>query len=152
MAAGLRKLPDGAPAAEQAIADQGATEVARMRRNLRLMHGIAAITPTLGLLGTVWGMIKAFEVASQLGLGSHSDKLTQGIYESLVATMTGLMIAVPVLIVYYVYLGIIDKAVLEMNDVTTGFIERHERAALIPRPAGAGSEGAGVNSGEPVGA
>jgi biopolymer transport protein ExbB len=124
MAAGLRKWREGTKEAEQAIADQGATEVARLRRNLRLLHGIAAITPTLGLLGTVWGMIRAFEAASRVGLG-HSEELTKGIYEALVATMAGLMIAVPVLVCYYVFLGIIDRAVLELNDTCQGFLDRH---------------------------
>jgi biopolymer transport protein ExbB len=126
MAAGIRKVPDGAAATEQALADQGATEVARLRRNLRLLHGIAAITPTLGLLGTVWGMIRAFEAASSGGLGSHSQQLTKGIYEALVATMSGLMIAVPVLLCYYIYLGIIDRTVLELNDTAQAFFEKTE--------------------------
>jgi biopolymer transport protein ExbB len=99
-----------------------------MRRNLRLLHGISAITPTLGLLGTVWGMIKAFEAASRMGLG-HMDVLTTGIYEALVATMVGLLIAVPVLIFYYVFLGIIDRSILEFNDACQSFLERHENAA-----------------------
>ena len=92
------------------------------------MHGISAITPTLGLLGTVWGMIRAFEAASRVGLG-HSEALTTGIYEALVATMTGLLIAVPVLFFYYLYLSLIDRSVLELNDSVQAFLERHETAA-----------------------
>lgn len=139
MAAGIRKVPNGPAATEQAVADQGATEVARLRRNLRLLHGIAAITPTLGLLGTVWGMIRAFEAASAVGLGSHSQQLTKGIYEALVATMTGLMIAVPVLLCYYIYLGIIDRSVLELNDTAQAFFEKAEKTDTVreaePQPA-----------------
>jgi biopolymer transport protein ExbB len=147
MAAGLRKLGDGTTAAEQAISDQGATEVARMRRNLRLLHGIAAITPTLGLLGTVWGMIRAFEAASLTGLGvGHSEMLTKGIYEALVATMTGLMVAVPVLLLYYVYLGIIDRAVIELNDVTQGFMEKLEHGGMVIKAPGVPGEPADMNS------
>jgi biopolymer transport protein ExbB len=134
MAAGIRKVPNGPAATEQAVADQGATEVARLRRNLRLLHGIAAITPTLGLLGTVWGMIRAFEAASAVGLGSHSQQLTKGIYEALVATMTGLMIAVPVLLCYYIYLGIIDRSVLELNDTAQAFFEKAEKTDSVREP------------------
>jgi biopolymer transport protein ExbB len=134
MAAGIRKVPSGGAATEQAVADQGATEVARLRRNLRLLHGIAAITPTLGLLGTVWGMIGAFEAATTEGLGSHSEHLTRGIYESLVATMTGLMIAVPVLLCYYIYLGIIDRTVLELNDTAQAFFEKTEKPETVREP------------------
>ena len=124
MAAAIRKFPAGLPLAEQAIADQGSTEVARMRRNLRLLHGISALTPTIGLLGTVWGMIRAFEAASRVGLG-HSEQLTTGIYEALVATMSGLLIAVPVLFFYYLYLGQIDRLILDLNDTSQAFLERH---------------------------
>jgi biopolymer transport protein ExbB len=130
MAAAVRQLPEGLTAAEEAVADQGATEIARLRRNLRMLHGMAAITPTLGLLGTVWGMIRAFEAASRFGLGSHSETLTTGIYEALVATMTGLMIAVPALVFYYVYLGIIDRTILELNDTTQAFL--HQRVDRTP--------------------
>jgi biopolymer transport protein ExbB len=136
MAAGIRKIPDGPAAAELALSDQGATEVARLRKNLRLFHGIAAITPTLGLLGSVWGMINAFEAATIMGLGTHSDQLTRGIFESLVATKTGVMIAVPVLFCYYIYLGIIDRTVLELNDTAQAFLERHETVREPePQPA-----------------
>jgi biopolymer transport protein ExbB len=121
-------------AAEQSAADQGATEIARLRRNLRLMHGISAITPTLGLLGTVWGMIRAFEAASRVGLG-HSESLTTGIYEALVATMSGLLIAVPVLFFYYIYLSLIDRTVLELNDAVQAFLERHSSTADLSTPA-----------------
>ncbi len=124
MAAAIRKLPAGLVPAEQAIVDQGTTEVARMRRNLRLLHGISALTPTIGLLGTVWGMIRAFEAASRVGLG-HSEQLTTGIYEALVATMSGLLIAVPVLFFYYLYLGVIDRMILDLNDTSQAFLERH---------------------------
>jgi biopolymer transport protein ExbB len=137
MAAAIRKLPGGLAPAEQAVADQGSTEVARMRRNLRLLHGISALTPTIGLLGTVWGMIRAFEAASRVGLG-HSEQLTTGIYEALVATMSGLLIAVPVLFFYYLYLGQIDRLILDLNDASQAFLERHTPsiAELEPlRPA-----------------
>jgi biopolymer transport protein ExbB len=126
MAVAIRKMPEGTAVTEQAIADQGATEIARLRRNLRMLHGIAALTPTLGLLGTVTGMIRAFEAASRVGLG-HSETLTRGIYEALVATMSGLMIAVPVLFFYYMYLGIIDRTILELNDTCQAFLDEHER-------------------------
>ncbi len=104
-----------------------------MRRNLRLLHGIAALTPTIGLLGTVWGMIRAFEAASRVGLG-HSEQLTTGIYEALVATMSGLLVAVPVLFFYYLYLGIIDRMILDLNDNSQAFLDRHSKPAepLIP--------------------
>ncbi len=140
MAAGIRKLPQGEPEAERAIADAGGNEVAKLRRNLRTLHGIAAVAPTLGLLGTVWGMIEAFQEASRVGLG-HSETLTTGIYEALVCTLAGLMVAIPVLMFYYFYVGRVDSIVIELNDTIQEFLNRKANPltkpeALIATPKG----------------
>jgi len=131
MAAGIRKLPQGEADAERAIADTGGNEVAKLRRNLRTLHGIAAVAPTLGLLGTTWGMIVAFQAASRVGLG-HSETLTTGIYEALVTTLSGLMIAIPVLMAYYFFVGRIDHLVIELNDLIQDFLARKARLPAEP--------------------
>ena len=59
----------GEQAVEGAIEDAGTNEVSKLRKNLRMLYGVAGVSPMLGLLGTVWGMIKAFQVASVGGLG-----------------------------------------------------------------------------------
>ncbi len=121
--AGLRKLHRGEQAVEDAIEDAGANEVSKLRRNLRMLYGIAAVAPMLGLLGTVWGMIQAFQVASQQGLGGRATSLAGGIYEALVTTFAGLLVAIPVLIFYYYFLGKIERIVHEMNDQSVELIE-----------------------------
>jgi biopolymer transport protein ExbB len=131
MAAGIRKLPMGETEAEQAIADAGANEVAKLRRNLRTLHGISAVAPTLGLLGTVWGMIEAFQEASRVGLG-HSSTLTTGIYEALVCTLAGLGIAIPVLMFYYFFVGRVDSLVIDLNDMIQNFLNRKADLHLEP--------------------
>jgi biopolymer transport protein ExbB len=131
MAAGIRKLPLGESEAEQAIADAGANEVAKLRRNLRTLHGISAVAPTLGLLGTVWGMIEAFQEASRVGLG-HSSTLTTGIYEALVCTLAGLGIAIPVLMFYYFFVGRVDSIVIDLNDMIQGFLNRKADLSIEP--------------------
>ena len=131
MAAGIRKLPHGEAEAERAIADTGANEVAKLRRNLRTLHGIAAVAPTLGLLGTVWGMIEAFQAASRVGLG-HSESLTTGIYEALVCTLAGLGIAIPVLMCYYYFVGRVDHIVIELNDMVADFLARKAKLPAEP--------------------
>jgi len=124
IAVGLRKLPHGEEAVEQAIEDAGANEVAKLRKNLRALYSIATISPLLGLLGTVWGMIQSFQVASAKGLGK-AELLAGGIYEALVTTLAGLMVAIPVLVFYYHFLSRIDRIVSEMNDVSERFLEEH---------------------------
>ncbi len=131
-AAGIRKLHRDEESVEQAIEDAGANEVAKLRRNLRMLYGVAAVAPMLGLLGTVWGMIQAFQVAAAKGLG-RAEALASGIYEALVTTFAGLCVAIPVLIFYYYFLDKIERIVSHMNDVSVEFLAHYiHREGLEP--------------------
>jgi biopolymer transport protein ExbB len=121
-AAGILKLHRAEEHVEQAIEDAGANEVSKLRRHLRMLYGVAAVAPMLGLLGTVWGMIEAFQVASARGLG-RAELLATGIYEALVTTFAGLCVAIPVLIFYYYFLGRVDSIVHRMNELSLDFVE-----------------------------
>lgn len=120
IAAGIRRLPRGIPAAEKAIEDAGANEALKLRQNMRFLYSLGSVATLLGLIGTIWGMIKAFEVASVLGPG-HADKLSEGIYEAMVNTFAGLAIAIVVTVFYYYFQGRIEKLVSEMNDAVNEF-------------------------------
>jgi biopolymer transport protein ExbB len=120
IAAGIRRLPRGIAAAEKAIEDAGANEAVKLRQNMRFLYSLGSVATLLGLIGTIWGMIKAFEVASVLGPG-HADKLSEGIYEAMVNTFAGLAIAIVVTIFYYYFQGRIEKLVSEMNDAVNEF-------------------------------
>jgi len=133
--AGIRKLGRGEEHVEKAVEDAGANEVSKLRRHLRMLYGVAAVSPMLGLLGTVWGMIEAFQVASAKGLG-RAELLATGIYKALVTTFGGLTVAIPVLIFYYYFLGKIDTIVHEMNDQSMEFMVHFAAAE-----AAAGAEG-----------
>ena len=135
IAVGIRKLPQGEEAVERAIEDAGANEVAKLRRNLRTLYSISVVAPMLGLVGTVSGMIAAFQVAARGGMGK-AELLAGGIYEALITTLGGLSVAIPVLISYYYFLGKIDRIVAEMNDVSERFLEEQVLpAAQKIRPA-----------------
>jgi len=144
MAVGIRKLPQGEEAVEQAVEDAGANEVSKLRRNLRMLYGVSAVTPMLGLLGTVWGMIEAFQVVEAVGVG-RASMLAKGIYEALVTTFAGLTVAIPCLVAYYFFLGRIDRIVSEMNDSTEEFIEHFISGKKI---APAASGGTSTDEGE----
>ena len=133
-AAGIRKLHRDEESVEQHIEDAGANEVAKLRRNLRMLYGVAAVAPMLGLLGTVWGMIQAFQVASLKGLG-RAEALATGIYEALVTTFAGLCVAIPALIFYYHFLGKIERIVSQMNDVSVEFLEHYIGERHGPGPS-----------------
>jgi biopolymer transport protein ExbB len=135
VAAGLRKLPQGQAAVERAIEDTGANEVQKLRRNMRMMYGVSVVTPMLGLLGTVWGMISAFRVTSSAqGLGKP-ELLARGIYEALVCTLAALMVAIPILMIYYYFVAKIERHVAELNErsleFTDHFLDRPRRAATL---------------------
>lgn len=135
LAAGIGKLHRGEEAVEQAIEDAGANEVAKLRRNLRLLYGISAVAPMLGLLGTVSGMITAFQITSVIVGPEKSLQLAKGIYEALVTTYAGLLVAIPVLIAYYYFQGKIERLVAVMNDMSMEFVEHY--AADTTRAAAA---------------
>ena len=123
--AGIRKMHRPEEVVEHAIEDAGANEVSKLRRNLGMLQGVAAVAPMLGLLGTVWGMIEAFQVASDpnVDVTNRGPMLGKGIYEALVTTFAGLTVAIPAVISYYYFRGKVDKLVHEMNEVSVEFVE-----------------------------
>jgi len=97
LAAGLEHREAGATLAMEAAAR---SEVARMRRALPVLDTIITLSPLLGLLGTVTGMMGSFHVlASREGLG-QPNAITGGVAEALIATATGLAIAIVTLVGY----------------------------------------------------
>lgn len=120
IAAGIRRLPRGYAAAEKAIEDAGGNEALKLRQNMRFLYSLGSVATLLGLIGTISGMIKAFQVASVAGPG-HADMLSKGIYEAMVNTFAGLAIAIVVTIFYYWFIGKIEKLVVEMNDSVNEF-------------------------------
>jgi biopolymer transport protein ExbB len=120
IAAGIRRLPRGYAAAEKAIEDAGGNEVLKLRQNMRFLYSLGSIATLLGLIGTIWGMIKAFQVASIQGPG-HVQALSEGIYEAMVNTFAGLAIAIIVTVFYYYFAGHIEKLVLELNETVNDF-------------------------------
>ena len=125
VAAGIRKLHKSEDAVERAIEDAGALEVDRLRRNMHLLFGISAVAPMLGLLGTVWGMIEAFQATSVHTGDAKAANLATGIYQALVTTFAGLVVAIPVLILYYYFQGRIEQTAHQLNEVTMDFVDHY---------------------------
>lgn len=132
LAVGLRHLDRDDLTVERAMEDIGLNEVTKLRHNLRLLFGVAAISPMIGLLGSVSGMIQAFySVSTSWNATGKGETLARGIYEALVTTYSGLIIAIPTLIFYYIFLNKIDAIVTDMNDMSRKFLE-HYRTAKAP--------------------
>ena len=123
--AGLRKAYRPTAEIEKAIEDAGAKEAAAMRRNCKVLSITASVSPLLGLLGTVVGMIKAFmTVASREEALGRTELLASGIYQALVTTAAGLCIAIPALVLYYIFVDKVERLVNEMDDITIDLVER----------------------------
>ncbi len=99
---------------KEIIEDAGRQEVPVLERYLTILGTIASIAVLLGLLGTVTGMIRTFNAIAALGYG-HPEALAGGISEALVATATGLTIAIPTLVLYNFFTSKVDSLVIEME-------------------------------------
>lgn len=101
-AAGLRRLGSPTEIIEKHLAAEGEHQVFRMQRRHRALAVIAAIAPLLGLLGTILGMIRAFQTVAISGeaLGK-TELLAGGIYEAMITTAAGLIVALPAIISHH---------------------------------------------------
>jgi biopolymer transport protein ExbB len=140
--AGIRSLGASVELVEKHIEQAGEREVFKLRKYLRMLSVIASIAPLMGLLGTIFGMIIAFQTVAASGeaLG-RTEMLAKGIYQAMITTAAGLMVAIPVLIGYHWISGKIERLVGEMDRMTVEFVEKH---ALnhAPAPAAAASDDA----------
>lgn len=105
------------------IIDQGRQEVRTLERGLVGLETIAGVAPLLGLMGTVIGMIKVFNVISQQGLG-QANVLSGGISEALITTVTGLAIGIPALIAYNFFTNRAEGIVLDIEKYTASLLHR----------------------------
>ena len=94
-----------------------------LERYLTLLGTIASVTPLLGLLGTVLGMIKVFTVISNIGVGDPSV-LASGIGESLITTAAGLTVAIPAIAFHRYFNRLIDRHVMELERSTLLIVEQ----------------------------
>ncbi len=95
----------------------------RMERGLVLLEIVAVISPLLGLLGTVIGMVMVFDVLSQVGAG-HAMALSYGISQALISTIAGLGVAIPALIAHSVYTRKVDNLLLKIEQAVGVFLFR----------------------------
>jgi biopolymer transport protein ExbB len=108
---------------EKIIARVGSRELRRLEKNLRGLGIIAHISPLLGLLGTVTGMIRAFMKIQELGGQVDASVLAGGIWEALITTAAGLSVAIPAIIFYHYFEGKVDSFSHQMKDAGEELME-----------------------------
>lgn len=122
LAVGLRHHNRPRYVLRERMEDAGRHVVHELERFLNTLGTIAGISPLLGLLGTVTGIIKSFNAISVGGMGDPR-LLSTGISEALVCTAAGLCVAIPALIGYRLLRGRVDRLVVQMEKDATRFAD-----------------------------
>jgi biopolymer transport protein ExbB len=115
LAVAIRKWGRPAVEMEQAIMDAGERAANGLRRYLRLFNAISTISPLLGLLGTVFGMIHMFNELSVSGTVGRTELFAGGISEALLTTASGLSVAIPALCFYLIFLSRVDRLLIDID-------------------------------------
>lgn len=126
---GLTKADQGPEAVEKAIEAAGGIEVSFLQRGLIVIASVANVAPLLGFLGTVSGMIGAFEAIAAADQVS-AKLVASGISEALITTQSGLAIAIPMQVAYNYYVSRIDRFIVEMEESSMDLINELENGAI----------------------
>ena len=120
--AGLRSTQKGMWLVKEAIEERGSREATTLEKNVGILSTVANLTPLLGLLGTVSGMIKTFNAISVHGIGNPAP-LAGGIAEALITTAAGLCIAIPTLVCYRFLKDKANALIFEMEENSIRLVE-----------------------------
>jgi biopolymer transport protein ExbB len=119
---GFSRYGEGLPEVEKALESAGQLEAGTLTQNIRGLGMIASLAPMLGFLGTVTGMIKAFNAIAAAGT-SNPSLVASGISEALLTTAAGLVIGIPAWVLYSILRGRADRLTAEMEAVTLELFE-----------------------------
>ena len=123
--AGILKYDRPRPQIKEAIEDASLYEIPRLEKNLSMLATIAHISPLLGLLGTVTGMVRCFQTIQAKATSFHPvspGDLAGGIWEALLTTVAGLIVAIPTFIAYNYLVSRINSFILEMEKASTELV------------------------------
>ena len=124
--AGLKNSGKGMWLVKEAIEERGGRESIILEKRVGMLSTIANLSPLLGLLGTVSGMIKTFKVMAQGG--GNPSLLAGGIAEALITTAAGLCVAIPVLVGYRILKDKAESLIFEMEESSIKIIEIMEES------------------------
>ena len=130
---GVRKWGRPSVELEQAVIDGGERQVTQLKKGLRVLNGVSTLSPLIGLLGTVVGMIKSFNDIATAGAMGQTQTLANGIALALLTTAVGLIIAIPAMAAYLYLAGRIDSIVMEMDRLGQELVHLISAEALRER-------------------
>jgi biopolymer transport protein ExbB len=114
-AAVVRRWGRPAVEIEQAAIDACEREIMHLRRYRRVFNGVATIAPLLGLLGTVFGLIRSFNDVAAAGAMGRPDMLAGGFGEALITTAMGLLVAIPAMVLHSFFTSRVDRLALRLD-------------------------------------
>ncbi|MDD5246979.1 MAG: MotA/TolQ/ExbB proton channel family protein [Candidatus Omnitrophica bacterium] len=123
--AGILKYDRPKPQIVEAIEDASLYEIPRIEKNLNALATIAHVSPLLGLLGTVTGMVTCFQTIQAKAVSFHPvspGDLAGGIWEALLTTVAGLVVAIPTFVAYNYLVSRINHFILEMEKASTELV------------------------------
>jgi biopolymer transport protein ExbB len=134
MAAAVSRWGRPAVEIEQAVIDAGEREITKLGCYRRVFHAVAAVGPLLGLLGTVFGLIRAFNDVAAAGAMGRPDLLAQGFGEALVTTAMGLLVAIPAMVLHSWQTSRIERLAMRLDEVAQAVVQEiSAEAAGRPR-------------------
>jgi biopolymer transport protein ExbB len=126
LSAGLGKLKEGYAQAIEAMQEVGEEENMKLEHRLSYIALIGTLSPMVGLLGTVDGMIRSFMVIANSSTAPKPSELAAGISTALVTTLVGLLLAIPAIGAYNILKNRVQRLVLEVGIVSEGLMSRFQ--------------------------
>ena len=126
LSAGLARISSGYPQALEAMQEVGEEENMQLEHRLSYLALIGTISPMFGLLGTVDGMVQAFEVIARSTVSPKPAELADGIATALVTTLVGLWLAIPAIAAYTILRNRVSRLVLDVGIISENMMSRFQ--------------------------
>jgi biopolymer transport protein ExbB len=141
LASGVRKLPSGVAQAQRAMELANEDATMEMEHRTTYLATVGTLGPMIGLVGTVYGMIMAFQVIALEGSSPQASQLAAGISTALYATLEGIAISIPAIFFYAVYRNRIARLSLEVGMATEPLLEQFAPGVKVTAPVPAANHG-----------
>jgi biopolymer transport protein ExbB len=132
--AGVRRLPAGLASAQRALEQANEDATMEMEHRTTYLATVGTLGPMIGLLGTVYGMIRSFEAIATMGSSPQASRLAEGISTALFATLEGIALSVPAIAFYALFRNRIARLSLEVQIAAEGLLEQFAQGVRSPHP------------------
>jgi biopolymer transport protein ExbB len=124
---GVEHAGEDAAEIERKIEREGARQIHRLEKNLNILAVVIGVEPLLGFLGTIIGLIRAFMTWEKFSTSVTVSTLAGGIYQAMITTAAGLIIAIPYFVIYHLFLGKVTSVSDELNHYGVSLLRKSKR-------------------------